>query len=88
MINYYEALVLAAIQKHARAHLPEGRIDEAMLEDAACIALNQLPPRYIRHHVDTSFYLSTSDREAMETAVEKSVQHAFERLREKTGRDG
>lgn len=88
MINYYEALVLAAIQNYAQAHLPAGLIDEAMLEDAACIALNQLPPRYIRHHVDTSFYLSTSEREAMENAVEKAVQHAFEHLREDTARDG
>jgi hypothetical protein len=87
IVNYYEALVISAVHRYAKEQLPAGRADEAMLEDAACIALNRLPPRYIRHHVDASFYLGTDERTAMEAAVEQSVRHAFDHLGRETGRD-
>ena len=46
--NYYEALVMEAL-----ADMPEAeKHDEDVLTDIVCIALNHLPPRYIRHEVD------------------------------------
>lgn len=87
IVNYYESLVVSAVHRYVREHLPGGRADEATLEDAACIALNRLPPRYIRHHVDASFYLSASERIEMEASVEQSVRHAFDHLSRETARD-
>lgn len=87
IVNYYEALVVSAVHRYANEHLSGGRADEAMLADAACIALNRLPPRYIRHHVDASYYLSTDERTEMEAAVTQSVRHAFEHLGRETARD-
>ncbi|MFO8003300.1 late competence development ComFB family protein [Thioalkalivibrio sp.] len=87
IVNYYEALVVSAVHRYAREHLPGEPVDETTLQDAACIALNQLPPRYIRHHVDAAFYLSTDERTEMEAAVEESVRHAFDHLSGETARD-
>ena len=51
--NYYEQLVTESIMEkfgHMAKSSPE------LLEDIACVALNQLPARYIRHNVDFIFY--------------------------------
>jgi Late competence development protein ComFB len=48
-----------------------------LLADVACIALNRLPPRYIRHSVDYSFYLSDGERERDENAMTEAVNYAF-----------
>jgi hypothetical protein len=57
------------------AHLAR---QEDLLSDVVCVALNRLPPRYIRHNVDFSFYLSDQDRLANERAVRDAVHYAFE----------
>ncbi len=49
-----------------------------LLADVACVALNRLPPRYIRHDVDTMFYMSDDDRLRFDAAVEAAVKFAFE----------
>ena len=36
--------------------------NDDLLADVACVALNRLPPRYIRHEVDFAFYLSERER--------------------------
>ena len=51
--------------------------DAALLADVACVALNRLPPRYIRHAVDFSFYLSEKERADIDAAIEESVRFAF-----------
>ena len=43
----------------------------------ACVALNRLPARYIRHRVDFAFYLSDRDRADSERQVLEAVDHAF-----------
>lgn len=51
--NYFEKLVFDVIQdKLANAELDN---DEDYLGDIACVALNQLPSRYVRHNVDMVF---------------------------------
>jgi hypothetical protein len=42
------------------------------------VALNRLPPRYIRHAVDYSFYLTERERAENETAINEAVAFAFE----------
>ena len=43
----------------------------------ACVALNRLPPRYIRHKVDMDFYMSADERRRREAAVKAAVEFAF-----------
>ena len=53
-------------------------IDASLLPDVACVALNRLPPRYIRHAVDLAFYQSEKERNDNERAVLDIVNYAFE----------
>ncbi|GAB4346577.1 MAG: hypothetical protein Kow006_05280 [Gammaproteobacteria bacterium] len=77
--NYYEHLVYAHIRETL---LDSGKsYDERFLEDVACLALNQLPPRYVREDVDTGFFLAEGELESMELAVNNAVQAALERVR-------
>ncbi|MFT3665419.1 late competence development ComFB family protein [Piscinibacter sp.] len=74
--NFHERAVFEAVEAHAGrfAHLatPE------LLADIACVALNRLPPRYIRHAADFAFYLSDKERSANARRVDEAVQFAFE----------
>jgi nitroreductase len=53
----------------------QGRDD--LLADVACVALNRLQPRYIRHSVDLAFYQSERERHEGERAVLEAVEFAF-----------
>ena len=74
--NFHERAVFEAVETRAKrfAHLatPE------LLADIACVALNRLPPRYIRHEVDFAFYLTDKERAANARMVADAVQFAFE----------
>ncbi len=63
--------VLAASSRYS--HLSDPHI----LADVACVALNRLPPRYIRHDVDFSFYLTERERAENEAAITEAVEFAF-----------
>jgi hypothetical protein len=80
--NYYERMVLEEI----RRALPE-RDDPDQLADIACVALNHLPPRYIRYEVDMVFYLSPRERMEMEDKVAKAVADAIVFVDERTRHD-
>ena len=54
----------------AVAALHEGTAD-------APLALNRLPPRYIRHQVDYVFYLSERERGDSERQILEAVEYAF-----------
>lgn len=45
-------------------------------EDVACIALNQLPPNYVKHRVDKVFYTSEHDRLELEKFLRVAVDNA------------
>ena len=64
--NYYEHPVVDAVMA-AAPHYP--MLGEEELPDVACVALNRLPARYIRHEVDFSFYLSDKERAEGDVAV-------------------
>lgn len=72
--NYYEALVLNALKAKIGSRF--GNNDYTA--DIACVALNHLPPRYIRHDVDMAFYLSPNDRQEILDKVDKAVAVAIE----------
>ncbi len=74
--NHNEGAVFAAVRDAAErypgiAHSPE------LLADVACVALNRLPPRYIRHAVDFAFYLSENERTESDQHLLAAVDHAF-----------
>jgi hypothetical protein len=74
--NHHERAVFALVQAHAPA-FPHMN-DPELLADVACVALNRLPARYIRHEVDFAFYLTERERAENETATEEAVSFAFE----------
>lgn len=71
--NFYEMQVLEEIGKRSE----RARTDADFLADVACVALNHLPPRYIRHDVDMSFFLSPQEQEEMQKKVHKAVKNAI-----------
>jgi hypothetical protein len=72
--NYYERRVLQAlITVSSRAQQ-----DREFLADTACVALNRLPPRYIRHNVDMSFFMSPQELQEIEDKVTQAVAAAID----------
>ena len=71
--NYYERLVTESILKTDARSIS----DPDFLADVSCVALNHLPPRYIRHDVDMSFFMSPVEREETEDKVQKAVDYAL-----------
>jgi len=75
-INFYENLVNNYLTETAA---PKAEItDDDLLEDITCLALNMLPPRYIRHSVDMTFFLCDEECELMRTKVRQAVDSAIE----------
>jgi predicted nucleic acid-binding protein len=74
--NHHERAVADAVRA-ASADYPH-MTDSGLLADIACVALNRLPPRYIRHEVDFAFYLSDKERSENERAIREAVNFAFE----------
>ena len=79
--NYYERLVFEEVVRRAQAH-PTFTND--MLADVACVALNRLPARYVRHDVDMMFYLTEQERQKLELSAAHYVENARRYLREAT----
>ena len=76
--NYYEHLVL---ERLSALGLHKTKSTD-YIADLCCLALNQLPPRYIRYEVDMSFYLPQSERQQMEMNVRNAVDNAMKYLDE------
>lgn len=74
--NLHEQAVYALVQQGAARH-PYVAADPELLADVACVALNRLPPRYIRHAADHAFYQREGDQQARERAVHDAVDFAF-----------
>lgn len=73
--NYYERLVFQEIKENYLELL-----DEELLADMACIALNRIPPRYIRYDIDMSFFLTTEERITIEHQVRKACKKAYKKI--------
>ncbi|MGC4077791.1 MAG: late competence development ComFB family protein [Rubrivivax sp.] len=74
--NHNENAVFEAVLASAPAH-PGLAGNKELLADVACVALNRLQPRYIRHAVDFSFYLSEREREDSARQIAEAVDFAF-----------
>lgn len=61
-------------------HYPALAGDAELLADVACIALNSLRPRYVRHDIDMHFFTSNEERARNEAAVRAAVEAAFARI--------
>jgi len=85
--NYYERFVDNTIRDLLD---PDTENDPDFIADVACVALNTLPPRYIRHHVDMAFYMTAEERSRIQKDVTMAVQdgiafvrsHARQKLQE------
>lgn len=73
--NYHERPVIEAV-KGLAADYPA--LSDEQHPDVVCVALNRLPPRYIRHEVDLAFYLTEKERQDNERLVDEAVRYAFE----------
>lgn len=73
LYNYNERLISDYINQH---NLVEQKSSD-YLADLCCLALNQLPARYIRHEVDMAFYLPASERLSMEMMVHEAIEKAM-----------
>ncbi len=71
--NYYEHLVLEKIAEVSE----RASQDMDYLADIACVALNRLPPRYIRHDVDMTFFMSPIELEEVQHKVSSAVDDAI-----------
>jgi len=76
--NFYEKLVI----DYVTSSLTGKNRDAEYLADVACVALNHLPPRYIRYEVDMIFYLSPIERKEMEDKIANAVNQAVEIIAE------
>jgi len=80
--NYYERLVVDEVVRRVRDN---SDVTADMVADMACVALNRLPPRYVRHDVDLVFYLTEVERlqneVAMDTAITDSISLVLARNR-------
>lgn len=72
--NYYEHLVLEEIARTS----DRSRQDMNFLADVACVALNRLPPRYIRHDVDMTFFMSPMELQEIQDKTKNAVAAAIE----------
>ena len=74
--NFYEYLVTQQLQLRVQQQSLEN--DEDFLGDVACVALNQLPARYVRHDVDMAFYMTQVERDEMHNKVSQAIDMAVE----------
>ena len=75
--NHHEQAVYRAVIEIA-PHFPGLGHRPELLVDVACVALNRLPPRYIRHQVDLAFHMTEKERQDSEQLILDTVVYAFE----------
>ena len=73
--NFYEQAVINMIVER---YGDSAQMDHDVLEDMACVALNHLPSKYVRHAVDLAFYMDTAERAAVAERLEKAVDQAYD----------
>ena len=76
--NYFEPLVYEYVTDTLAKE--NTLTNEELLEDIACLALNMLPARYVRHDVDMAFFLTSREREYIRESVINAVEEAYTRI--------
>jgi competence protein ComFB len=74
--NYYERLVFDQLMRVS----DKARLDANFAADVVCVALNHLPPRYVRHDVDMTFFMSPIEHEEILMKVAKAVNGAIDHV--------
>lgn len=74
--NAHEQAVFKVVQ-HQAPRYPLLAGDDELLADVACVALNRMMPRYIRHGADLAFFTSEKERLATERNLHEAVEFAF-----------
>jgi len=62
--NHYERLVFEAVLQRASDYQ---NLDAQALPDVACVALNRMGSRYIRHAVDLTFNMTAKQRTGIDS---------------------
>ncbi len=73
--NFYEQLVFERILIVKKER--NEPMDQDCIEDIACIALNHLPPRYIRHYIDLASRIGDGELEQLHEQVKQVVDEAI-----------
>jgi hypothetical protein len=74
--NRHESIVFDKILREALRY-PQLAGNADLLADAACLALNSLPARYLRFEVDLTFFATQNEEAAEAAAVDAAVQSAL-----------
>jgi hypothetical protein len=74
--NAHEKAVFDAVAAHAPRYPVVANVPD-LIADVACVALNRLMPRYIRHGADLAFFSTEQERANAARAIEESVEFAF-----------
>jgi Late competence development protein ComFB len=74
--NFHERSVCEAVTAAATRY-PGVQGSGDLLADVACVALNRMQPRYMRHEVDFAFYQSDRERSETERQLSEAVEFAF-----------
>jgi hypothetical protein len=83
--NYYERLVFEEVARRFSEPAHQNFTAD-MLADVACLALNRLPVRYVRHDVDMMFYMTEQERKIIEQSMEEVLAFSFAFVQERTVR--
>ena len=75
--NYFERPVREELMKHYSELVD----DHEIMLDIQCYALNTLPAKYIRHDVDMSFFLSSSQEVALSNMIRFAVCFAYIKIK-------
>ena len=76
--NFYEHLVTDHINRKCKAR--DLKLDAGAKQDIACLALNQLPPRYVRHRIDAIFFIPDDERTQIDSNIDKAVSKAIDKV--------
>lgn len=74
--NSHEKAVFDAVTAMAPRY-PAIADNADLLADVACVALNRIMPRYIRHTADLAFFTTEKERAATARDIAESVDFAF-----------
>ena len=83
LYNHHEREVFGAVVE-ASKDFPDIAASNDLLCDVCCVALNRLPPRYIRHEVDFSFYLTEHERLEIDNGIVEAVAYAYNFVQART----
>ena len=82
--NYYEQLVTDQLWKIIEDNKgSEELISQVFIEDIACLALNKLPPCYVRNRADKCAHLTESKADDMLREVSQAISEAMELVRKR-----